>query len=210
MIDVTLPIHEGMVTFPGDPDVSVRSFSGIDKGDATNLRAISFGSHCGTHLDAPGHLFADGKTTGEIRLERLIGVVKVFLIKDRTSIKVAELEKMQIKKGENVFFKTRNSKLWNSKVFSPDFVFLETDAAAYLAGRKVNLVGIDYFSVEQFGNTSLAVHRVLLKNGIIIVEGLDLRKVPAGNYFMFCLPLKCDCDGAPARVLLVTEKDKNI
>ncbi len=84
-----------------------------------------------------------------------------------------------------------------------DYAYVTGDAARYLVGRGVKLVGIDYLSIEEHGTTGHPVHHALLGAGIVIVEGLDLAAVPAGDYELMCLPLKMkDADGAPARVLL--------
>ena len=76
-----------------------------------------------------------------------------------------------------------------------------------MVDRGIRLVGIDYLSVEQFNSKSFTTHEILLSNGVIIIEGLDLRQVPAGIYELICLPLKIaegSGDGAPARVVLRT------
>ncbi|NJN43321.1 MAG: hypothetical protein HC806_00320, partial [Anaerolineae bacterium] len=55
------------------------------------------------------------------------------------------------------------------------------------AGSK--LVGVDYLSVAPFEDVT-PTHQILLKAGVIIVEGLDLSKVNQGRYTFYCLPLK--------------------
>jgi arylformamidase len=81
-----------------------------------------------------------------------------------------------------------------------------------MVARGIRLVGIDYLSVEQFNSKSFTTHEILLANGVIIIEGLDLRQVPAGIYELICLPLKIadgSGDGAPARVVLRTIENQN-
>jgi arylformamidase len=104
-------------------------------------------------------------------------------------------------------FKTRNSQFWSEpeKGFRKDFTYIEPEAARALVERGIRLVGIDYLSVEKFGSTDFQTHLTLLQNGVVIIEGLDLREVRAGDYELVCLPLKIDSetgDGAPARVVL--------
>jgi Predicted metal-dependent hydrolase len=108
---------------------------------------------------------------------------------------------------ERILFKTRNSSFWNEpeKGFRTDFTYISPDAASILAERGTKLVGIDYLSVEKFGSTDFATHRTLLGKEVVIIEGLDLRKVAAGDYEIYCLPLKWvggGGDGAPARTVL--------
>ncbi len=82
---------------------------------------------------------------------------------------------------------------------------IEPEAAQILVSKNIKLVGIDYLSVEKFGSTDFATHITLLENEVVIIEGLDLREVSAGDYELICLPLKYiggAGDGAPARTIL--------
>jgi arylformamidase len=108
-----------------------------------------------------------------------------------------------------VLFKTRNSNFWqdDGRAFREDFTHLTPDGARALIERGVRLVGIDYLSIEKFKSETFETHTSLLSAGIVIVEGLDLREVPAGVYELICLPLKIAAgsgDGAPARAVLRT------
>lgn len=114
-------------------------------------------------------------------------------------------------RGEStrLLFKTRNSSLWKTSDthFQNDYTYLELEAAKYLVGQCVRLVGIDYLSIEQFGQEGHPTHLALLSKGVIIVEGLNLSDVPAGQYELICLPLRISGglgDGAPARAVLRT------
>ncbi len=81
---------------------------------------------------------------------------------------------------------------------------LEPEAAGWLVDHGTRLVGVDYLSVESFSAAEPLTHRTLLSAGVVVVEGLDLREVEAGEYFLACLPLRlADADGAPARVVLL-------
>jgi arylformamidase len=102
-----------------------------------------------------------------------------------------------------VLLKTRNSRLWASSEFHPDYVGLTADGATYLVNHGVKVVGIDYLSVEEFRKPGAPAHRILLGGGTIIIEGLNLRDVEPGRYELYCLPLRVvGADGAPARVVL--------
>ncbi|MDA8169003.1 MAG: cyclase family protein [Nitrospiraceae bacterium] len=205
MIDISVPITSGMVTWPGDPEVSVELFfaGSIEKGAQVNLSRFSMGAHAGTHIDAPLHYIRGGKGIDWIPFEAVIGRARVIGIQDRVSIKLEELEKHDIRKGERVLFKTFNSLLWGKDKFQGDFVYLGTAAAEYLAARKVLAVGIDYLSVGGYGKNEQEVHRTLLEAGVWIIEGLNLSAVQPGNYELICLPLKLEgAEAAPARAAL--------
>ena len=203
-IDISVPIKNHMVTWPNDPEVSIQRISDIQKGDKINLTQLSLCSHTGTHMDAPLHFLREGKGIDQIPLSVLVGPSRVIRIKDPISVKPDELISHQIERGERILFKTHNSEQnWSIKPFIEDFVFLSTEAAHFLAERKVQLVGVDYLSVGGYQKNGAEVHCTLLKAGIWIIEGLDLSLVQPGKYELVCLPLKIDnSDGAPTRAIL--------
>jgi arylformamidase len=202
--DVTLPIRDGMVVYPGDPEVRVRTHSAMAEGDDANVSVLSLGSHTGTHLDAPKHFFDEGQTVEALPLDVLIGPARVVeLPDDVTAIGARELERARLDGEPRVLFKTRNGRLLDRDEFSSDYAYLTADAGEYLAEAGVRLVGIDYLSVEPPDADEPVVHRTLLGRDVIIVEGLDLRQVPPGRYELLCLPLKvAGIDGAPLRAVL--------
>jgi arylformamidase len=204
LYDITLPIHEGMITYPGSPPTRVRPHSSIAAGDDANVTELSFGSHTGTHVDAAHHFIDGGETVDELPLDRLIGAARVVeLPADVTAIGAAELRAAGLEDATRVLLKTRNGELLGRNDFAEDFAHLTADGAQYLVGAGVQLVGIDYLSVEAFDAEEPAAHRILLERRIIVVEGLDLRAVPAGPCELICLPLKiAGIDGAPLRAVL--------
>ena len=161
--------------------------------------------HVGTHIDAPWHFIPGGKTVEELDLNKLVGNAYVVGFPGVTEISREMLEKTHIPDDiSRLLLKTDNSKQWTegNNEFKTDFVAITPDAAEWLVENDFVLVGIDYLSIQKFGDTSLT-HEVLLEAEIIIVEGLNLAHVDEGIYELYCLPLKlADSDGAPARALL--------
>ena len=208
-IDVTLPIRTNMISWPGDPVVEVSEYKAISKGGSSNVSLLKLGSHTGTHIDAPRHFFDDKITVDTMPADVMIGLARFIEIKDHSAVCVHELKRKNIRPGQSVLFRTRNSKTgWWQKSFCKDFVFLTLAAAEYLVSKRVKLVGIDSLSVGGYGHSDgKAVHKELLDQGIWIVEGLDLTRVGPGCYDMVCLPLRIhQGDAAPARVLLRVRK----
>jgi arylformamidase len=162
------------------------------------------GAHSGTHIDAPLHFIAGGKSIDAMPFEVTVGRTRVIEINDAESIKPGELRQHRIQRGERILFKTGNSgRVWQSDSFIEDFVSISKEAARFLADRKVLLVGIDYLSVGSFKRDGSEIHQTLLKAGIWIIEGLDLSKVIPGRYDLICLPLKLgQGEGAPARAII--------
>jgi arylformamidase len=195
IIDISVPLREGMVTYPGDPVVRMERAASIAGGDVVNLTRMDFGLHSGTHVDAPVHFIDGAAGADELPLEVLIGPCEVVEVRDLGRESVARAPEG----AERVLFKTPNSELWAGDEFVEEFARLDGEAAALLVGRGVLLVGVDYLSV---GDED--AHNALLEGGVVPVEGLDLRGVEPGGYELICLPLRVvGADGAPARAILV-------
>jgi len=205
--DVSLPLVNGGLVYPGNPPISITPQQSIAQGAGANVSRIDFGSHTGTHVDAPKHFFDDGPGVDTIPLEVLMGPARLLAFGDTvTSIGEAELAAHDLTGVTRLLLKTRNSK-WlasGSREFHQDYTYVAPDGAEYLVSLGVKLVGVDYYSVEQFHSGHHRTHRALLERGIVIVEGLDLSAPPAGPYDLRVLPLRLvGLDGAPARAVLV-------
>jgi arylformamidase len=203
-MDISVPISNGMVTWPGDPPVRILRLSDIDNGDDCTLSALSMSVHTATHMDAPSHFTNLRHGIDEMPLSAVVGNARVIEIDDPVSVKVDELRAHKIKRGERILLKTRNSReRWDRKPFDEAYVFLTTEAALYLVDRDVLTIGVDYLSIGGYGGNMAEVHRIILTAKIWVIEGLDLSRTAPGLYEMVCLPIKIDnCDGAPARALL--------
>ncbi len=204
--DITLPIDEGMVIYPGNPEVGVEPVSRISQGDVANVTRLVMGSHTGTHVDAAHHFIDGAQTVDRLPLDRLIGPAVVLRIPDDvTAIDAHELRRHG-GDGEiapRVLLQTRNSALLDHDHFDRSFAYLTGDGAEYLADAGALLVGIDYLSIEGYGADDHRTHLTLLEREIVVLEGIDLRRVPPGRYELICLPIKvAGGDGAPARVVL--------
>lgn len=194
IFDVSVPLREGMVTYPGDPEVHLERAASIAGGDVVNLTRIDFGLHSGTHVDAPVHFIEGGAGVDAVPLEALVGPCEVVEAPSLAPEFVAAAPR-----AERLLFKTPNSELWARDDFAEDFARLDGAGARLLVERGTRLVGVDYLSV---GDEE--AHHVLLAAGVVPVEGLDLRAVEQGAYELVCLPLRvAGADGAPARAILI-------
>lgn len=202
--DVTRPISPAMAVWPGDPPVTLERVRSMDDGERNNLSNMACSVHIGTHVDAPLHFVAGAADVSSLLLETLIGPARVLELPDVDAITAESLAHSDLQGVERLLFKTRNGQLRQDE-FDASFLALTLDAAQWVIEHGVRLVGVDYLSVERFGGDG-SVHRALLGAGVVVVEGLDLRAVPPGDYALTCLPLKLvGSDGAPARVVLVKE-----
>lgn len=204
--DISVPIRSGGLVYPGNPEIDITLQQAVAKGAGANVSAIRFGSHTGTHADAARHFFDDGQPVDEIPLERLIGPALLVSLPDALrTVGAADLREHDLKGHTRILLRTRNSALLSRNEFVPDYTYLAPDGAEYLVDKGVELVGIDYLSIEQFHSGHHRTHRTLLARSVVILEGLDLSVPPPGVYQLVCLPLRIEgCDGAPARAVLIS------
>jgi arylformamidase len=203
--DISVPIRSGGIVYPGNPEIDITLQQAVAKGAGANVSAIRFGSHTGTHADASRHFFDDGQPVDQIPLDRLIGPALLVSFPDNVrAIGTAELKAHDLRGRTRILLRTRNSALLSQQQFAPDYTYLAPDGAEYLVDKGVELVGIDYLSIEQFHSGHHRTHRTLLAKSVVILEGLDLSVPPPGEYQLICLPLRIEgCDGAPARAVLI-------
>jgi len=202
IIDISLPLKEEIVCYPGDVSFSSEFICTIKRSGCT-MRKLTIGTHTGTHIDAPSHFLEGREGVDELPLEACMGMVQVVETK-KDVIDREFLEALELAKVCKILFKTNNSLLLNKMEFHKDYVYLTLDGAKFLAKVGMDVVGIDYLSIERFGTPDFSVHKFLLGKGIYILEGIDLRKVVPGIYFLIVLPLRIKGgDGSPVRAILL-------
>jgi len=190
-LDISRTIEVGMKKYPTDPPVEITRFKSLDRGDSCNLNRLVIGSHTGTHIDAPRHIFRKGYGVESIRLQNLVCDVRVVDI-GRFSEKML-LRQLNRKAARGVILKNAKNGL-------------TVEEAGILIRNNIKVIGTDGMSIEKGTDKSHPVHRMLLGNGAVIIENLDLRKIRSGSYKLLCLPLKIkNGDGAPARAVLIDD-----
>lgn len=195
MIDISLPLSRNLITYPGDAAYEEYEYYTHEKNHVHIMRVL-METHSGTHFDAPYHMLPDGETADKVPLEKFFGKCTVV------EVQAPSIEAVHIPENHHsiVLFKTKNSGLYDK--FDTGFTYLSEEAAKKLVEDGVKLVGIDYLSIEKFGSPEPVVHKTLLRNGVVIVEGLYMKEVKPGEYEFVCLPLKMSSDGAPCRAIL--------
>ena len=176
IFDISTPVSDGGVVYPGNPEIQIQAQQAISRGAGANVSAVAFGSHTGTHVDAQKHFFDDGHTVDEIPLDRLIGPAILLAFPDTLmSIGAADLEAQEIGGHTRVLLRTRNSSFIGERDFVKDYTYLAPDGAEFLVSRGVELVGIDYLSIEQFHSGHHRTHRTLLGALQGVLDGLGRR-----------------------------------
>ncbi|MFQ3611584.1 MAG: cyclase family protein [Fimbriimonadales bacterium] len=206
IIDISLPLQTPMPIYPGDAEFALEPMLRIAEGKVCNLSRLQMGTHTGTHVDAPWHFNESGKRLDEVPLSRLIGRAWVADLRGYPEISAQALERAEIPPNTTrLLIRTDNSVLWSQTQFVENYVALTPDAGEWLVKHCVDVVGLDYLSVERFGAPKPEVHLTLCGAGVVIIEGLNLHDVEPGEYELLCMPLKlAGADGAPARVALRT------
>ena len=199
--DISVPIRPGMIVYEGNPGVHLERVDSIPDGAHANVTRLDLGVHTGTHVDAPLHFIEGAPGSESVEFAPLIGpAVVVDAMSATADLDEQTLAGLDIPPGAGrVLLKTTNGRLWERDTFTRDFIRLTGDGARYLIARGVRVVGIDFLSIGD-----AEAHRELLGNGVIPVEGLDLRDVEPGDYELVCLPFRLvGSDGAPARAVLI-------
>lgn len=206
-IDVSMRINPNMKVYKNREEKKpVFTTSATFEQQGVYETDLKINLHTGTHIDFPKHTMENGNTSKDFDVSKLLRKVKVF---DMTSVVGAitkeDIDSLSIGENDFVFFKTRNS---FDKEFNFEFVYLAKDAAEYLANKHIFGVGIDALGIER-NQEGHPTHDILLSQGIIILEGLNLKEVDHDVYDMVCLPLSIDdVEALPVRALLKKIKIK--
>jgi len=201
IIDLSYPLSSATLAYPGDPVVEIGCFKTI-KTHGAAVSKISFGSHAGTHLDAPSHVIENGANLSRLSPVNYFGVGRCVDVRNREQITEQDIP-ADISAGQAVFFCTGHARQWNNEQYYHLRPCLTVEAVDELLKKRVSMVGIDTPSVDQKGAQEKIIHRKLLGKEVLIFENLaNLEQLPFDDMFVyFAGPISVeDGDGAPARV----------
>lgn len=201
-IDISGRLQRDMAVWPDSSGFRISRRKGFAEGDDVTVSQIDMDVHSGTHVEAPLHFIDGGASLESLPLAVFVGPAHVAHLPDADSIGPAELS--AVPAGvDRLLIRTRNSELWDSQLpFQRDYVALTLDGAQRIADRGIRLIGVDYLSVQRWQDDS-ETHRVLMRAGVAILEGIDLRGAESGDYRLTCLPLRlANAEAAPARAIL--------
>lgn len=203
IIDISPTISPSIAVFPGDVAFTRSVSLDFQKGDHLTLSSITATLHLGAHADATNHYHRDGKGIAARDLNLYYGKCQVIRVKIKSGARIfpADLEKIKIT-APRILFCTNsfpNPDSWNS-----DFNSLSPELVAFLAKKKVKLIGVDTPSVDPENSKNLESHNAIYKHKLAILEGLVLKHVKTGIYTLIALPLKIqNADASPVRAVLI-------
>lgn len=221
IIDFTHIIDNGITSYTEDTKPKIEEIATIDK-DCYEERSINIFTHTGTHIDSARHMLNEGRYIDEYKLEELIGPAVIL---DFSNIKEGEkstltevsknnethkkieitkddliIYKEEISKAEFVLIKTGWEKYWCKEKYLVNYPTLTIEAAKYLASFNLKAVGVDCISIGKH-ESEIALHKIFLEKGILIIENLSLEKTISGIFKLVVAPLKIrNSDGVPVRI----------
>lgn len=202
LIDISVMVSAATPEWPGDTPYSCRWTWEMARGDSVNVSSIAGSPHVGTHADAPFHVDAGWATADALPLESFTGpatVVDVSRLEGPLTVQALGLAGGVA--GGRLLLRTGKSIA--AGPFPDRWPWLNEDAVRDLLGAGLRLLGVDAPSVDARESKSLAVHRALFQGGACVLENLDLRNVPNGDYHLTALPLRlAGLDAAPVRAVL--------
>lgn len=202
--DISEPIEPATATFPGDTPFTQEWVARQERGASCNVSTIRMSVHVGTHTDAPLHFDVAGPDIASVDLTRYLGrcrVVDVQATGTPPLIPAAALTPALLAGAERILFRTRREH--DHRAWDPAFPAVGPAAAKALVAAGIRLVGIDTPSMDHADSKELDGHHLLYEGGVAILENIDLRAVPAGDYELIALPLRIvDGDSSPVRAIL--------
>lgn len=204
--DISVILGEQNATYPGDVPFERTVTTTTTDGRVAEGSNLTLSAHAGTHLDAPAHFFADRQRLADYPIGSFIMSAQVVEILDPLAVRADDLQRVQTNPGEAILFRTGNSHSGRavSGQFTEDYVYVAEDAAQWCVERQLRLVGLDYISVDPYGEAETPAHLTLLGAGLLALEGLNLASVLPGRYTLICLPLRIKgAEGSPVRAVLV-------
>lgn len=208
VVDLTHVVHPGMPVFPGTEPPIFKVANTIEKDDFCEMK-ITMYSHTGTHMDAPAHMLEDGVTLDRMSVTNFVGKAVILEFDNKKDIQLKDIVQYQdrIVKSDFVIIKTGWSKFWGRKEYFEGFPSINVNVANWLVGFNLKGVGIDTISIDDMKSISFEVHKILMKNNLIIIENItNLEKIENDFFTLAALPLKTlDADGSPIRAIAIIE-----
>jgi arylformamidase len=202
VIDLSVLLSEETPVYPGDPETKLEKISTVEN-DGHFDTYLSMVTHTGTHIDAPAHMLADGKTLDKFPASHFVGR-GVYIKVENNTFDLESVKRAGIQAGDIVLFNTNMSDHYYETGYWQDRPAMSEEIAQYLVNQKVKMVGLDTGSADPKGSDGHPIHATLLRGEVLIIENMtNLAQLEGKQFNVYALPLKLDVDGAPARAIAV-------
>lgn len=194
-VDLSITVNENTPLYPGDKSPKITPEGSYDKTGFLD-HYVSFNNHIGTHIDAPVHIFADGKSLDQIPLEQFTGRGVCVNVENKTfSLEI--LKQADIREGDIVLLHTGMSERLFEADYYKSYPQIPVEVAQYLVDKKVKMVGVDMGGVDH----DFSIHKLLLKNEVLIIENMtNLGGLEGKKFKVYAFPIKFQLDASPVRV----------
>ena len=209
LIDISRTLNPSIAVWPGDTPFAMTTVLAKRDGVSVNLTTLTLSAHTGTHADAPYHFDDNGATLATLDLAPYWGLAQVVTVyKADGALEPADFVHADLTKAPRLLVRSAAS-AGDPAVFPTAIVYPSLALANYLGSLGIVLYGADAPSMDDVESKVLPGHQALHRNGIAILEGLDLSQAPDGLYELVALPLKiAGGDGTPVRAALRTLEGK--
>lgn len=192
LYDISQEVFSSCV-YPGDPAPERKTLASMQEGDLYNLTAFSMCAHNGTHIDAPAHFIADGAAVDALSLSSTVGLA--YVAEHHGELTPSDVMKILQNAAEESYEASRRILIKGKSILTEQAARLLAEKGVFLFGNESQTVGPE--------NAPMAVHKILLGAGTVLLEGIRLSEVPEGVYLLFAAPLSLGgAEGAPCRALL--------
>ncbi len=211
--DITRAIDDSLITWPGRARPQHRWEKSLRSGDHCNVSFWQMSAHSGTHMDAPLHFVADGRSIDQIPADVFLGICQVVDLCSLNSSVMDEKLAQQYRGTQRLLIRTAHSACTAQTGYLPHEALLSEAAAAVLIDGGLRLIGTDRLSIDDSAGRAFALHHKLLGAGCVIVEGLLLSDISAGSYDLYAAPLRfTNVEASPIRAfcspILAEESDR--
>lgn len=207
VIDLSHIIEDGMTVFPGTPAVRINQFSRVEK-EGYAEKVLKLATHIGTHMDAPAHMIAGGKTLDTFKTGRFMGKALVIPfshidLKDIDQDSYLKQFESKLHTTDYIILNTGWSLNWGTGQYFKNYPALDKKGAEYISAFPLKGVGIDAISIDKEDCMTYDAHHILLEKEILIIENLcNLNTIGNNHFKLYVFPLKIkEADGSPIRAV---------
>lgn len=199
IIDLSMPVNEQTVVFPGDAKPIFEQAGTLETVGFID-HVVHINNHLGTHIDAPDHMLEKGQSLSDYPIDRFVCEAICVDAREQDLLTLDLLNDIDIKPNDAVLFYTARGDNYTQQSYATDYPSIDLNLAKFLVKKGVKLVGVDMISFDH--EEPFPIHKVLLDNDVLLIENLINLEAVAGKRFrLYALPIRLELHAAPARVV---------